>query len=439
MPSPKSGARLTEAERLQIREECAQLIAGGLTSWDAKRQLAAKWNKSESNMRGICRGLVGASTVTDQEHLNDPVKVGEIVQAERKVRQLETTCNGLRKRLMTIEDDNESLRQQLELFTSISSDQGEMRIEPASKKTAPDGEAVAIIQASDWHVGEFVHPEKVNYWNKYNPDIAEHSAKLFFERGLKLIKKEQKDVTIKKVLLHLGGDLMTGHIHEEMKEITAYSPNEEAQFAKYLMIGGIQYWLDNIEEVFVVCSYGNHGRNNPEKKIASGAENSYEWALYHDIARHFEKNKRIKFLIPRGEWCYVDVDKYKLRFTHLDAVRYTGGVGGISIPLIKAIYNWNAAMKADMTFGGHFHQTLINDQVGFAVNNCLIGISPYGLRFGRPTPATQNFRLLDLKRGFTKFAPIICDDGDRVKRKSSYPALDTRWQTSNLSQKEMKL
>jgi hypothetical protein len=371
--------------------------------------------------------------------IDDPEKISELIKAEADARKYKETSANLQKRVLTLEGQLTDMQSRLELFEHLQSESTAMVINPSSSTGGEKGEAVAIVQASDWHVGEFVHPEKVNYWNKYNPDIAEVSARLFFERSVKLIRKEQKEIKINKVLLHLGGDMMTGHIHEELKESTAYSPNEECQFAKHLIIGGLNYWLENIKEVYVVCSYGNHGRNNPEKKISSGAENSYEWAMYHDIARHFENNPRIKFLIPRGEWAYVDIGRYKIRATHLDAVRYVGGVGGISIPLIKAVHNWNAAVHADMTIGGHFHQTLVNDQIGFMVNNCLIGINPYGMRFGRPTPATQNFRLLDLKRGFTIYAPIICDDGDRLEKHTSYPGLTSRWHAPNTNQREMQI
>jgi hypothetical protein len=370
---------------------------------------------------------------------DDPDKIKELIDAERKGRNLKRDNDNLKRRILMLEGERSDMEQRLALFESISSETDGISIEP-SPSSGAKGEAVAIIQASDWHVGEFVFPEKVNYWNKYNPDIAEQSAKLFFERSIKLIEKERKEVDIKKVVLHLGGDMMTGHIHEELKETVAYSPNEEVQFAKHLLTGGIEYLLKHIPELSIVCNYGNHGRNNPEKKIGAGAENSYEWALYHDLARHFERNSRAKFLITRGEWAYVDVGKFKLRFTHGDSVMFRGGVGGISVPLIKAILNWNAAEKADMTFLGHFHQRLINEQVGYSVNNCLMGINPYGLRFGRPTRATQNLMLLDLKRElFTVSAPIICDDGDRVRQQTSYPGLTTRWHANNVSQEGMKV
>jgi hypothetical protein len=429
----------------QIRLEMDKLLGEGTKRGEVVRYLKTKYSLSERMIHIICPmdkpdpqpDLAPPATRTrltldDLEEGDD--RISELISMEGKFRRADREVRNQNKVITILRNTLGEQQARLDLFEHLQANSSAMQVLPTQEV---ESEAIAIVQASDWHVGEVVHPEKVNYWNKYDPDIAEHSANLFFDRTMKLLHKEQKDVTIKKVILHIGGDMMTGHIHEELMESTAFSPNEEAQFAKHLLIGGIKHWLNEVEELIVVCSYGNHGRNDPVKKIATGAENSYEWAMYHDIARHFENEPRIKFLIPRGEWGYIDVGEYKLRFTHLDSVRYVGGVGGISIPLIKAIHNWNSAAKASMTFGGHFHQTLINDQVGFAVNNCLIGMNAYGMRFGRPTPATQNFRLLDMKRGFTVFAPIICDDGDRVQRHTSYRGMNSGWQSTNVGQGDM--
>src|ERR1044071_2893796 len=85
-------------------------------------------------------------------------------------------------------------------------------------------EATAIALLSDAHVEEYVRPGETPYPNEYNPEIADKSLARFFaalEWKLKLYRQAFK---IRHVVLWLGGDLMTGHIHAENVENTATPP-----------------------------------------------------------------------------------------------------------------------------------------------------------------------------------------------------------------------
>jgi hypothetical protein len=67
------------------------------------------------------------------------------------------------------------------------------------------------------------------------------------------------------------------------------------------------------------------------------------------IAAEFKDNDRVKFVIERGEFSYLKIFDNTVRFLHGDSVNYGGGVGGIHIPLRKAIAQWDKAVPADFT------------------------------------------------------------------------------------------
>ncbi len=133
--------------------------------------------------------------------------------------------------------------------------------------------------------------------------------------------------------------------------------------------------------------------------------------MYHDLATIFDGDSVIEFQISDSYFNYLDVYGRTLRFHHGDAIKYGGGVGGLTIPLIKAIHRANQSRRADADFVGHFHQLMpFSRSHRFVVNGSLIGYNAYALRIGAsPEEALQSFHLLDAQRGFTIAAPIVVE------------------------------
>lgn len=271
---------------------------------------------------------------------------------------------------------------------------------------------VAVAAASDWHIEERVRPETVNGSNEYTPAIATARAQRFFERFLRLIQLNRAGARIETAILWIGGDIITGHIHEELMEDNWLSPTEASLLAFDLFTGGIDFLLakGDLAELVVACNYGNHGRTTAKPRISTGARNSFEWLLYHQLRRHYAAESRVRFTIADGPLLYVDVSGFVLRTTHGDDFRFAGGVGGVLIPLRKAVTAWNTHRPADATLMGHWH-----DYQGMPreiVNGSLIGVSPYGLARVRAPhqPPMQAFFLIHPgRRAITAQSPIWCD------------------------------
>lgn len=271
-------------------------------------------------------------------------------------------------------------------------------------------ESIPLIQLSDWHFEERVDSATINGLNEYNLDIAGLRWVKCIQNSLKLIHKERHSSNIKQLVLWLGGDFITGYIHEELEESNYLSPTQATRFAKEKIITAINFYLNHggFDKITIPCNFGNHGRTNKKPRVSTGYKNSYEWMMYHDIADYFAGNKKVEFLIPNGMFTYVDIMGYMNRFFHGDSVGYGGGIGGLTIPLIKAIMRYDQQQKADYNWMGHYHQ-LWQATKNCRVNGSGIGYGPYAQRIGAsPEEPKQGFNLIDKKYGLTTQMQIYC-------------------------------
>lgn len=268
-------------------------------------------------------------------------------------------------------------------------------------------EATPIILASDWHIEESVDPVSCSGRNEYNLDIARARAKRFFQGVLWLIEHHRQSFTIRDAVLWIGGDIITGYIHEELIETNGLSPIEAVLMAQELLRDGIAFLLAHakLERLLIPCSYGNHGRTTQKSRIKTGAKNSYEWGMYKQLEREFRDDPRVVFEITQSAHQYVQVYGFDLHFHHGDNVRYAGGVGGLSIPLNKRVPMWDKVHKSDYHHIGHYHQLL--DLGHTLVNGSLIGYGDYAMSIGAGYEDPQQLLyLLDSKHGKCMVTPI---------------------------------
>lgn len=382
----------------QLQAKASEVMAALETIQDAKEDEAGRWR-------------------VDVPQKPDPITADRAkLKLEGQVKELD---GKYREALRQIEETETRFENLLAIKEPVSP--VKIEADPSSDK----GEAVAIVQASDWHVEESVEPATVNWLNKYDLDIARRRAENYFRNTLKLIRKERQDVTIDKLVLHLAGDTISNYLHPELEESNNLSPIEAIRFVKELFVGGLRLWRDDGEfkKIQVVTSYGNHGRLTHKPRFSTGHKNNLEWLAYHDLSAIFQDDPIIQFQVEDGYFNYLQVYDKLLRFHHGDAIKYGGGIGGLSIPLTKAVHRANQQRKADADFIGHFHQLMPYSRVNkFIVNGSLIGFNAYALRIGAsPEEPLQSFHLLDSRRGFTISAPIITENeiGNLVKSSSA--------------------
>lgn len=258
-------------------------------------------------------------------------------------------------------------------------------------------EATAVLLLSDLHVEERVDPKKVNGLNEYGPKQARERMVRLVDGFLWLIR--DKRFAIREAVVWLGGDVISGFIHEDLVQANYLSPTKAVLLAQELIECALKRILAETELSLVIpCTSGNHGRLTHKIRVQTRTDNCLEWLLYHTLKARFADEPRARFIVGDGEHVYVDMYDKVARFQHGDAVSYGGGVGGITIPLKKAIAGWQTVKRADMDHFGHFHQYI--HHTNFVVNGSLIGYSEYALRIKASwEEPCQAFYLWDSKRG----------------------------------------
>ena len=277
---------------------------------------------------------------------------------------------------------------------------------PKSKGAKPRCVSVSVL--SDTHVEEIVEPEKVNGLNEHNIDIAEEKLHRFWRNVISLYKKEAPHVQIERHIMAIIGDLYSGDIHDDLIESTAFGPIEAVLWLLPRIREGIRKVRAEIDapELLVVWKYGNHSRNTHLPRVSTAAEHSYEWLLGRILEDEMAGDTGIRFQVEKSYHSYVDCGGFVIRFHHGDWTAYNGGVGGISIPLNKAINEWNKSRWAHLDVIGHWHHAM--NLRNLIVNGGLIGFSPYSIRVKAAfEPPSQTFFLVDMdRREKTVYAPV---------------------------------
>jgi len=363
-------------------------------------ELAKKLDRSiDSVERKMYRLGLKKSDMADKNlPVEQQVEIDEVVKAQSKKTKV------IKKKYQYLLDKIDILEKERSVVYRLSEKPHTISILPE----VPNGsEATAFIIASDWHYEETVKSEVVSGLNKYNLNIAHQRITKFFQGGLKLYDLMRKDVKIKNIVLALLGDFITGNIHEEFLETCSLQPMDAIWEVYEEIVSGIDFLLKNSDANLIIpCVSGNHPRITKQIHYSTESGNSIEYFMYRSIAKHYEGNKRVQVKVAKGYHCYLDIYGKVIRFHHGHAIRYGGGVGGITIPVNKAIAQWNKARHADLDIFGHFHQ--LKDNGNWICNGSIIGYNAFALRIKADyETARQSFFLFDKSRGLTITAPIL--------------------------------
>lgn len=300
---------------------------------------------------------------------------------------------------------NEELEERYDAALKITQPVDIFHIKPSKLEK---NTATAIVLLSDWHVEEKVDAETINGINEYNPQIAKSRAENVIKNSLKLVNKEREHSEIHDLVLWLGGDFITGYIHPELEESNYMTPIEAIMFVQSLLSSALNFYKQNgnFRRIIVPCNIGNHGRIHHKPRVSTANKNSYEYMMYHQLKN---THSDTEFVIPEGMYTYLSLYDRLFRFFHGDHIKFQGGIGGLTVPLVKAIMRADMQNKAYYNFMGHYHQ-LWEATNNTMVNGSLIGYGTYAQRIGaNPEPPQQGLRIMDSKRGLTAKFPIFCD------------------------------
>jgi predicted phosphodiesterase len=285
-------------------------------------------------------------------------------------------------------------------------------------KSTHGSSGVPMSLWSDWHWSEVVDPAGAS-GNKYDLKIAHHRARRLVEKIISLCFNHMTTPKYPGIVVALGGDMFSGDIHEELS-IT----NEVPTFPALVDLFGVLIWAieklaDSFGNVFLPCVTGNHGRTTRKPMAKRRAHTNLDWLLYVFLEKHFEKDKRVQFLIPNDTDAHFNVAGHRYLLTHGDNIGTKGGDGMIGAlgPILRGDFKVRTASSAvgqpyDTILMGHWHQYTPLRRI--IVNGSLKGYDEWSkaMRFSPEAP-TQALWFTHTHHGITCHWPVFVGETEK--------------------------
>lgn len=239
---------------------------------------------------------------------------------------------------------------------------------------------VPTFFASDWHWDEVVDSAQVNYVNAYNRDIAVDRAKRFFTTGVELLTEYMARAKYDYCVLILGGDMLSGNIHEELRETNEHPIHVSLLSVVEHLIAGIDLLHKTFGKVVIYCVPGNHGRLTRKPAFKNKAYDNYDWLLYQMLKRHFVGDDDIVFDISDSTELLFKIYSTRYMLIHGDDFNGGSGIAGPFTPWMLGDHKKRKRQQAlndpyDILLMGHWH--CYTPLKNIIVNGCLKGYDEY--------------------------------------------------------------
>lgn len=260
----------------------------------------------------------------------------------------------------------------------------------------------AVLCLSDWHVDERVNLAAATgegHVNRYGQAIAEARVGHLIRSANRVYGMyTDRDASVPRppLTIWLGGDFITGAIHEEGRSLTWCTPAKALDFACEQISRVLQDVVNTCKPsaLSIVCSVGNHERITVKSQVTVGAGFSQATGLYSRLKERFTERWTSRGLAfswvdppEEGPLTYHPLSFGKLgRFLHGDArgFKYNGGVGGLAVPLARFCGRANTEPGAGgaITFLGHYHTFGWHETARAITNGSLIGYNGFARSIG---------------------------------------------------------
>lgn len=274
------------------------------------------------------------------------------------------------------------------------------------------GRSVVGCLVSDVHMGEVIEPDEILGVNRFDPEVCRARLKRYFEAACTIGQRWASDTACEGALLVLGGDMVSGSIHDELAATNALTSPEQVVAVVETIAAGIRLLASAYGKVHVVSVPGNHGRTTPKPTAKLYARLSYDIMVAAMLQERFRHDDRLSFQHGDSKDQIVPVFGRTVFVTHGDKIGTKGGMGfaGPMLPIVRGTKKVEAQQarfgrRPDLILHGHYHTT---GNAGAVLSNGSVpGYGEYAddLR-AEPEPPQQWLFLLHSKWGLRERAPI---------------------------------
>lgn len=284
----------------------------------------------------------------------------------------------------------------------------------AVKVSSRDKLATALVMLSDLHLDEVVKPEEVSGMNAYSREIAKMRLERTAENAVRLGKELMSGFRYEGCIAILGGDLVTGNLHDLAEFNETHSVIATVDYWVDLLAAFLSVMADAYGLVHCVSVVGNHGRTTRKPRTKGRVEDNFDYLLTRLLVRHFHADKRFTWNVPLSADAYVDIYETRLLVTHGDQAKGGSGISGLLTPVSLLDHR---KRKRDASLGqpyshllmGHWHTYLRTGTV--TVNGSMKGLDEYAYlnNFGYEEPS-QAFAVITPEHGVTIESAIYSAD-----------------------------
>lgn len=299
---------------------------------------------------------------------------------------------------------------------------------------SPSARNVPCVFWSDHHWGETVFPEQVGGVNEYNMAIAEQRFDRLVNKTVTLAKQHMGALEYPGIVVMLGGDMISGGIHEELRETNDGTIQQTLLRVQDKLAAGIAHMADEFGAVFVPGVVGNHGRMKAKPHAKNAVYENYEWGLYHQLERHFRNDSRVHFHIPDETDAHFNVLGERFMMTHGNFLGVKGGDGIIGAigPIARGTMKIGRSEAQigrdfDTLCMGHWHTYIPRGEAApVIVNGAMKGYDEYARLFLRVpySRPSQALWFVNAEHGITAQWQVYLDQA----RKSSGSASWVEWE-----------
>jgi hypothetical protein len=336
----------------------------------------------------------------------------------RKLRAVTAELGEVTAERNRLAESNEALQRVYDATLTLTPEPDWLK--PRKRTKAERGTLVPFL--SDLHAGELVRPEEMGGSNAYNLRIADQRLQRFFDNTIYLARHYFTGMEYDGIVLPLGGDLISGAIHDELRDTDELSVLDSTLWVAPRLVAGLEKWAEEFGSVHVVSVPGNHGRDHKTPRYKGRSAHNADTHIARMVALFWAlKNttSAVTFDIPESYDAQFSI--YSTRFTLEHGEEFqknnpgTAEIGMLG-PAKRGQLRKSRALSSlgqpfDVALLAHFHQLVYAPHQGFIANGSVKGYDEYakGLSL-KPEPAQQALFIVDPDHGPTLHAPIRLTD-----------------------------
>lgn len=353
---------------------------------------------------------INIEAIASQDVPSDPV---ELRRLRDRVNLLENNLKLAERRAVAAEDIRGGI-------AGLFSDPPQPKHIILPKARISDAGEIPLLNLFDLQWGEVVDAAKMDGLNSYNAEIAARRLSRYFDKCIDLCSGSHWGSSRKppKAYLALGGDLVSGNIHDELVKTNDRSPIEAVRDLVSHLFGNIERLQKALDcPIELISIPGNHGRITQKRESKRYVVDSYDTLVAWLLELHFNRpGSGVTVTVPASGDALVNIYGRNVLWTHGDRIGTRGGDGGAgaAAPAARGMRKIIAEYAArgvivHMIIMGHIH-TALELEDGF-VSGTMVGPSEYS-RDGRfkPRPATQWLLTMHPNIGIAKRWQIYVGD-----------------------------